>query len=328
MVPEGAEMLTRPKHVHACPECGAAVSRVHRHLGDRLIGLFQSVHRYRCTNPGCGWEGIVSRPSLPALAGGGSATSWSARLLWMTVGAALALAVVGGIRLHRNPGPAKAPLAASEIATEVPVPAGESFDGLILPDNDVRVAGNPSSDLSLRRGCAWGVPGRSPYQGTVAQALSGARLPQEVVHKIEAMVERGVVSDRVEITRDSIHTTSGKRRFDPTIVAMGFGNNLCFGTRVNFHPGHVERADLYDATDAAGTNFAVMVPYVCGNVSVLAERAERPDGGTSGNGRTVPEPGTVWSVAMALAALAAATQLPHRRGSSGRQDRCEDAPES
>jgi hypothetical protein len=133
------------------------------------------------------------------------------------------------------------------------------------------------------------------------------------------MVERGLVSDRVEIRRDSIRTVSGKRRFDPTLVAMGFGNTLCFGTRVNFQPGHVERADLYDATDAAGTNFAVMVPYVCGNVSVLAERAERPDQG-GGNGRSVPEPGTLASVVAALAAGALARmQFRHRRRGIGEE---------
>jgi hypothetical protein len=71
---------------------------------------------------------------------------------------------------------------------------------------------------------------------------------------------------------------------------MGFGRTMCFATRVNFTPGHLEYADLYDATDAAGRNYAVMVPYVCGNVSVLAERAERPEVASAGAGPMVGSP--------------------------------------
>ncbi len=308
------------KMVHACPECGGGVLRVHRHIGDRLVALFLKLYRYRCESPECGWEGIVSIRSVPTCAAAAASVNWTARLTWMAIGVAVALAGVGSVKLYRNAGAAKTPIPSVEVAVAPSVPVGESFDGQELPDGDARMAEN-RSDLSLRRGCAWGVPGRSPYKGTVTQALDGAKLPEEVVRKVEMMVDRGVVSDRVEITRDSIRTVSGKRRFDTTLVAMGFGKNLCFGTRVNFQPGHVERADLYDATDAKGTNFAVMIPYVCGNVSVLAERAERPDGGGGGNGRTVPEPGTLASLAAALAAMGVALRFARRRAGGGRAKR-------
>jgi hypothetical protein len=126
----------------------------------------------------------------------------------------------------------------------------------------------------------------------VKAALVAARLPDEVVSKIDSMVAHGDVSDRVEIRRDSIRTVNGKRHFDTKIVAMGFGQTLCFATQVNFRPGHVEIADLYDAQDATGTNYAVMIPYVCGNVSVLAERAERPEAEVAGaGGSSTPEAG-------------------------------------
>jgi hypothetical protein len=231
--------------------------------------------------------------------------------MWMIVGMAIALGGVASLKAYRNMKAANARMAAVEAPPPLPVPAGESFDGVALPQNDIRTVENPS-DLSLRQGCGWGVPGRNPYKGTVTQALAGARLPQEVVHKIGAMVERGIVSDRVEITRDSIRTASGKRRFEPTITAMAFGETLCFGTRVNFHPGHVEWADLYDATDATGRNYAVMVPYVCRNVSVLAERAERPGG--EGNGGSVPEPGTLATLLLGLAVLVGVRLASQRRG--------------
>jgi len=194
------------------------------------------------------------------------------------------------------------------------VSPGESFDGFTLPPDDDRLTKN-ATELSLRRGCAWGAPGRTPYKGTVRQALVGAGLPHEVVNKIDLMVERKMVSDRVRITRDSIQTEDGERRFEPTIAAMGFGKTLCFGTRVNFPAGHVEVADLYEATDGEGAKFSVMVPYVCGNVSVLAARAERADTPPGGI-RSVPEPGTLASLMAALAAMAAASGMSRRRADS------------
>jgi hypothetical protein len=306
-------MRAEGKHVHVCPECGQPVTRVHRHFADRWAALFLRVHRYRCTSPACGWEGIVSRPPQPVAPF--RSVTWAARFTWMSIGALCTVAIIGSFELYRrfDAPAAKSPPFAADVIALPQVEQGESFDGTVLPDGDPRVADN-QSDLVLRRGCAWGVPGRSPYQGTITQALAGARLPDEIVHKVAAMVERGVVSDRVEIRRDSIRTVSGKRRFDPTIVAMGFGRTLCFGTRVNFQPGHVEQADLYDAVDAAGTRFAVMVPYVCGNVSVLAERAERPDEG--GNGRSVPEPGTLAILVAGLAAIAFVRALRSGRNRS------------
>ena len=44
---------------------------------------------------------------------------------------------------------------------------------------------------------------------------------------------------------------------------------------MNFALGHVEAADLYEVRDNKGRRHAVMVPDVCGNVSVLGNRAER-----------------------------------------------------
>lgn len=332
-------MKAEHKPVHACPQCGGAVVRVHRHLGDRLIGMLQSVHRYRCNNADCSWEGIVSTPVVRQTRAGRGVPMWAMRLGWMAIGVAAAMAATGGLKLYRTltsdawpplaqveaPSPSLAAqgrfdspaLPADDLAGPADielaaVAPGQSFDGYPLPDGDTRLTENPTG-LSIRRGCAWGAPGRSPYTGTVRQALAAARLPDEVVHKIDLMVERGMVSDRLVISKGSIQTTSGKRRFEPNILAMGFGKTLCFGTRVNFEPGHTEFADLYETTDAAGRRFSIMVPYVCRNVSVLAARAERGNGG--GNGfRTVPEPASLASVIAALAAMAFVATRFHWRG--------------
>ncbi len=312
---------------------------MHRHLGDRIVGIFQKVHRYRCGKSDCGWEGIISTPVARKVAGRRKAVTWKARVGWMAAGIAVSLAAVGSFKLYLSATSEERPLVArieaskalpvaaregadenegpqDEVAApddevDVPqVPAGESFDGVTLAEGDARLTENPT-ELSIRRGCMWGAPGRTPYKGTVRQALVAARVPEEVVHKIDLMVERRMISDRLMITRDSIQSTNGKRRFEPNIVAMGFGKTLCFGTRVNFAPGHVELADLYEASDAAGTKFSVMVPYVCRNVSVLAARAERGNGRTNGFG-SAPEPGTLASVIAALAALAISGRLGRR----------------
>jgi predicted RNA-binding Zn-ribbon protein involved in translation (DUF1610 family) len=305
---------SKHRHVHACPECGQTVGRVHRHLRDRLMAIGLRVHRYRCTNPECRWEGIVSIPRPPSPPRNWFAwisapsASWGARLGWMAVGAVCALAPIEGTRWlvqrqrDRAAETAAASLRAAEPQLLAPLP-GESLDGLLLATQETPVPGR-LKPLERRESCLWGVPGRNPYKGTARQVLTGARLPPEVVGKIDSMIVSGRRSGRVEITSKGIWTEDGRRRFDSNVVAMGFGNTLCFNTRVNFQPAHVEVADLYEATDAGGAKYSVMVPYVCGNVAVLAERAELPE-----VARSIPEPGTWASVVAALAAMAWAMRL-------------------
>jgi len=279
---------------------------------------------------------------------------WAVPLAALALGFAVAAAGAWGVKAMLDRRAAHVP----SVAAAPSVSYGESFDGLEVPAGDSRVTANRSG-LQLRQNCAWGVPGRRPYRGTVAQALEAARLPEEVVRKIDVMVSLGLVSDQVAISRESIQAVRTQRRFDPTIVAMGFADTLCFATRVNFQPGHVEFADLYEATDGKGNSFAVMVPYVCGNVSVLAARAERDDvatafmkvpGGTTvgrsdlprqGTRRgssfprssvpgsatpaqatvqSVPEPGTLASIGAALAAAAIARSIRRRRADGRRHD--------
>lgn len=296
------------KHVHRCPECGHEVERVHRHLGDRVVAILERIHRYRCLNAACGWEGIISLPSAAPAASDAPPITWKLRLLWLLVGAAIALSAVAGLKLYRDARTPNRPPEVVKAPAPLPVAAGEDFGGQSLPADDPRVKENPT-DLTIRRGCVWGVPGGNPYKGTVHQALAAARLPAEVAGKIGTMIEKGIVSDRVVITRDAIHTTSGKRRFDATIPAMAFGKTVCFGTRVNFHAGHVEVADIYDAIDDNGATFTVMVPYVCGNISLLYERP--PD--HPHNGHKVPEPGVLQLLVLALGAMAVAARCSHSK---------------
>lgn len=281
---------TMPDGRH-CPACGAPLDRVHRHVVDRWVSLFRSVHRYRCVDPACGWEGVLGRDRV----GAADEMRWPALMMTFAAGAVAALLVVQGVRVVQQRAAAKARAEATQVkgveAQSRATPAGADFPGVPLPGEDERVVSNPSP-LQLRHSCAWGVPGGNPYRGTVAQALASARLPPEVVRKIADMAERGWVHDQVEISREGIRTVNGQRRFGADVRAMAFGDTLCFNTRVNFAPGHVEYAALYEAEDAAGKRYTVMVPYVCQNVSVLGEREEIV---VEGNG--MPEPAS-WALVL------------------------------
>ena len=201
--------------------------------------------------------------------------------------------------------------------------------------------------LSLRQGCVWGQPGRNPYQGTVEQALRAGRLPAELIGPLAERIRARQANDRVSISSTGIRAEHGGREFSPRGMALSFGHSMCLNSRVNFAPGHVEPADLYLVSDAAGRQRAVVVPDVCGNVSVLSAGGQRrqwprwvagpidvltaalatapdiPDDETaladaatsdqpSGEqtGHTVPEPGTL---ACVLAGLLAAWRVTSSR---------------
>ena len=324
------------------------------------------LRRFRCRAAACGWTGLLPRcrPPVPVVAAV-QAPGWSRRLrqgLWLLAGGAAACAVPAAVVLLMAVGHQ------AEQAALRDVPPGVSHDGRPLPaalaGPLARTAGEPAPDgppLAVREGCAWGQPGRMPYRGTTAQALRAARLPPEVVQEVTRRHQARAITDRLEIRTGAIRAVSDGREFNPWSFAMTYGHTLCVGARVNFAPGHVELADLYEVRDAGGRVHAVMVPDVCGNVSVLGARGERVDkralkaaqaalggpvpwvglaadlapqwpwlagvryalgldeGGRRGRGsdrpgtavalgardvRTVPEPGTLGVVVMALLALA------------------------
>jgi hypothetical protein len=271
-----------------------------------------------------------------------------------------AFAATAAVKIYQRllPNPALAQLAARPV-----LPFGASHDGAPIAPNHpllLKVSAPAQPDpppplaqpertaaahgpraLELRQDCAWGVPGRNPYKGTIEQALDGARLPPEIVAKMSAQIRAGKVTDRLEITNTGIRGVHAPREFSAQSIGMTFGNTLCMNTRVNFVPGHMERADLYEVADAAGQTYSVMVPYACGNVSVLSARGEREDGplattvdgrplarkssdllaaitpggvgsktvtGSSGGGTTaegqVPEPGTLLNIGAGAALMA------------------------
>lgn len=317
--------------------------RADRLQRDAATGV--SMRRYRCRGEACAWQGLLPRRrrrERVANVLAWPASFWAPRRLAVAVLAVAGATWAGAQMVQFVLGAAPA---APKI---VQVPAGVSHDGEALPARhpwlqpvvlaaDAAPAESESgpiaaaagaqtapavAPLEMKRGCAWGQPGRSPYRGSVEQALLHARLPAEVVTEVARRVRAREPSDRLEIRTGRIHGVQHGREFDPSHMAMSFGRTLCLGTRVNFAPGHVEQADLYEVSDARGRRHAVMVPDVCGNVTVLGARGERrrllrlaagdpaadewwvlATGEWPDQAGSVPEPDTT---ALLLAALAAA----------------------
>jgi hypothetical protein len=265
---------------------------VPRRGADLLLALAWPARRYRCRS--CGWEGL----QLP------SAERRSAALTRLAASVALATVVaVGLVALIGSDAPDDDGLlmlggqgfVAGEHFEGEPVPEGhplaepvvEAAASAVGSDGPEQPAGTavtitaPSrAGLALRRYCAWGDPGRSPYLGTAVQALRAAGLPDEVVERVAGHIRAGRTIDRVSIRRGEVRAEDSGLQFDPRRIALTYGTTMCLDSAVNFAPGHVEYADLFVATDDQGQTHYVMIPDVCGNVSVLRllePTVRRPD---------------------------------------------------
>ena len=347
-----------------CPDCHGPLTRVRRLAQEKSGPELDGLRRYRCTGEACGWQGLlprrVRRPrrlalrrlvrrsqrvvlpatALAVLGATVAAMAWQAGLF--AGGAQRGFAA--GEHHEGEPLPAAHALArhharVERVALVQPaVPAASAAASAASAAASSAAASQGNARLQLRYGCVWGQPGRNPYRGGVEQALRSAALPEEVVKSIAAQIRARQPVDRLQIANDGVRAQASGRVFDAQNIAMTYGHTLCLGTRVNFKAGHTETADLYEAATADGRVVAVMVPEVCGNVSVLGQsdesvRAMRLASGADGNEDTtaarwmpavldgaagamvagaandVPEPGTLALVLGALAALLGARGL-------------------
>jgi hypothetical protein len=282
-----------------CPACGSALFRSRR---NRLERQALEHRRWRCTRDGCGWVGLLQQqpsetawpPMARVFASGMSRglartrlaalwrTAWGRQGLMLGAGAVVAAAVTAWML---RPAPPEAVMVGSHV-----VHLGTHLEGERLPKAhplqallpaqalETEPAGYTEAEdaaLRVRRHCAWGLPGRNPYRGSAVQALHTATLSPTVARQIAADIRAGRRTDRVKITNAVIRAERSGREFDPQRVAMTYGMTMCVDTRVNFVSGHSEGADLYEAMDDDGRIYAVMVPDVCGNVSVLGQRYVR-----------------------------------------------------
>jgi hypothetical protein len=291
-----------------CPQCGWAITRIPRRPEDRIVSATPPIRRYRCCDAGgCGWEGTLAVTWIDtgmehrarALARVRMARIAQSRFIFPALIGFAGIALgASGARLYDTLAPAwlagstgNVPLGVSDFGR--PLPENHPFlqQPIDPPAIAVRTAAADSAwstdaspaqsaddaPLSLRENCAWGEPGRAPYKGTVQQALKSARLPEDVVALFERKIREHEISDVVEIRNDEIRGVQSDAAFEPRAIKLTFAKTLCLNSRVNFKPGHVERADLYEARDARGVTYSVMVPYVCGNVSVLGARTALDD---------------------------------------------------
>jgi hypothetical protein len=244
-----------------CPQCGAPVVRAHRRLRDRIVSIFHDVRRYRCRAADCGWQGLLRQ-------------STDARSSRTGFARARAVLIVLGVSLMSLVGVSAAVYWNGMRAMPAPLAAGTSTAGVPLAPDDPRGDGDDRSK-ALRRGCVWGGPGESPYLGTIAAALTAARVPDDVVRKIEILREGRIVGDRVEISSDGIGTPDHRRYFGHTVSAMALGDVLCFSTRVNVPADMIVSADLYELLAENGSRFTIMVVAQGGQVAVLDEQTRR-----------------------------------------------------
>lgn len=301
------------------------------------------MRRYRCRSAACGFNGLLQPRRAGARARAAQSLRAAAGLRALVLSAlALVLGLVfacgmAWLVLRAGWAPVDRLVHPGGLQRLTP---GQHFEGDPLPD--VRPATwtlNPSAmaapgqALALRRHCIWGQPGRKPYTGTPEQALAAGRVPADLVPVLARRIRAGERSDRVEIRREGLRTLGDGREFSPRGLALSFGLSMCLDSRVNFAPGHVEMADFYEVRDAQGQAHRVIVPDVCGNVSVLSadgarSLAGRWVAGAAGwlldgpgehkaaddtlqaghalalaDARQVPEPGSLGCVVAGLAAL-------------------------
>ncbi|MBL8308416.1 MAG: hypothetical protein JNM33_17110 [Rubrivivax sp.] len=273
--PRRTGILKRP-----CPHCGqVSLRRVGgRRKGEGLSAPragYGRVTHMRCTAEGCGFEGWV-----PRRANRRRAAWWTRRRVRRLAVAlrplARAAGLLGLIGLGASVGAAvgsaweraHAPTPAEVRAV---LPPGEYHDGDPLPAAHplAQPAAVAAAPLDLRGACVWGRPGRNPYRGSVSEALRSAKLPAAAQAQIVAKVAAKRPDGRLVIANDGIREEGSTRVFAASGFAMTYGRTLCLETRVNFPAGHSEAADLYEAQDERGRRVSVMVPDVCGNVSVI-----------------------------------------------------------
>jgi hypothetical protein len=317
----------------ACPRCQGTLRRVPRQAADLLLAALWPVRRYRCRS--CAWEVLrlpspqhakAGRRRIAILATCLGVAAFALLAAWPTAGTdAQAPLMVGGRAFAAGEHFTGTPLSADHPLLHAgpdpdtgpnPDPATTlATDGDDLARNPATPPGPASrAGLTLRRHCAWGDPGRSPYRGTPEQALQAAGLPTEVIAQVALSISLGERLDRVTIRRGQVRAAASGLEFDPRRIALTYGTTLCLDTAVNFAPGHVEEADLFVATDDAGQLHYVMVPDVCGNVSVLrvldGPLRTGATGGEAAAGQPAPPPAPR---AAAPPALAGPATGPSRR---------------
>lgn len=156
--------------------------------------------------------------------------------------------------------------------------------------------------------CDWNKPGTNRYTGEVPAAVEHyTDIPPDVRARLRWRMSNLKYDEVVVIRRDAIE---GGAEYAPEIRDMHFGSRTRTCSKVNrdkWHPMAVEMGLVY-----CESSHCILVPTVCGNVARITriekpapvELAEReipiPE---EEQVHTVPEPGTLALVVLALMAL-------------------------
>lgn len=119
--------------------------------------------------------------------------------------------------------------------------------------------------------CDWNAPGANRYRGTVDAAVVALGMPTGTSDRLRRRISKMDYDEVVEIRRNSI--SGSVYEYDPQIAFMHFGGagKICRNVdRSKWKADAVERGLVY-----CDGSMCVLVPTVCGNVSLIGRREVR-----------------------------------------------------
>lgn len=114
--------------------------------------------------------------------------------------------------------------------------------------------------------CNWDNPGVNPYRGSVAEAVSRyTEIPASDRAQIIKAIEQKQYDDIVLITKNKV---IGTHTYSPNLTKMHFGTNtVCKEiSRKGWANSRLERAKVYSYG-----KYSVIIPEICGNVSLIVK---------------------------------------------------------
>ncbi|WP_256079714.1 MHFG family PEP-CTERM protein [Massilia sp. YIM B04103] len=117
--------------------------------------------------------------------------------------------------------------------------------------------------------CSWDRPGRNPYRGTPAAAMSRyPDIPEPQRRILAERIARGQMDEMVDISRDAI-TGKGKHGYESEIRDMHFAARTVCGevTRSKWAPERLEPAAIYCEGE-----HCIIVPKICNNISRITRK--------------------------------------------------------
>ncbi|WP_217907471.1 MHFG family PEP-CTERM protein [Massilia sp. BJB1822] len=117
--------------------------------------------------------------------------------------------------------------------------------------------------------CSWDRPGRNPYRGTPAAAMSRyPDIPEPQRRILAERIARGQMDEMVDISRDAIQG-KGKHAYESEIRDMHFAARTVCGevTRSKWAPERLEPAAIYCEGE-----HCIIVPKICNNISRITRK--------------------------------------------------------